>query len=58
MELSREREAFEKEMEISQRVTTLALEEINIGTTSDPRLLSIGKELVLDQREAMIALLT
>ena len=58
MELSRAREAFEKEMEISQRVTTSALEEVNIGTSSDSRLLSIAKELLPDQRNAMIALLT
>ena len=32
IELSRAHEAFEKEMEISQRVTISTLEEINIGT--------------------------
>ena len=45
MELRRAWEAFEKEMEISERVTTLRLEEINIRTTSDPRILFIAKEL-------------
>ena len=57
MELSRAREAFEKEMEISRRVTASALEDVNIGTTSEPRLLSITKELAPDQKQAMIALL-
>mgnify|MGYP007129553831 CR=1 FL=1 len=52
------REAFEREMEISWRVTASALEEINIGTSSDPRLLSIAKELLPAQRAIMIALLT
>ena len=34
------------------------MEEIKIGTVVDPCLLSIAKELLPDQREAMIALLT
>ena len=58
MELSRAREAFEREMEISRRVTASALEEVNIGTTAEPRLLSIAKELLPDQKKAMMALLT
>ena len=57
LELSRERDAFEKEMGLSRRVATSTLEEINIGMTSDPRLLSIVKELLPDQRDGMIALL-
>ena len=36
---------FEKEMEIYRRVKTAVLEDINVGTTADPRLLSIAKEL-------------
>ena len=44
-------------MEISRRVTTSELEEINIGTSSEPRLLSIAKELLPDQKKSMIALL-
>ena len=58
MELTRAREAFEKEMEISRRVTASPLEDVNIGTRSEPRLLSIAKELAPDQKQAMIALLT
>ena len=57
MELSRTREVFQKEMEISRRVTTSALEEVNIGTTAEPRLLSIAKELLPDQKKAMVTLL-
>ena len=34
IELSRGREAFENEMEISRRVTASAFEEVNIGTTT------------------------
>ena len=45
-------------MEISRRVTAAVLEEINIGTASDPRLLSIAKELSPTQKEKMVALLT
>ena len=45
-------------MEISRRVTAAVLEEINIGTASDPRLLSIAKELSPAQKEKMVALLT
>ena len=57
MELSRAREAFEKEMEISRRVTASALEEINVGTTDVPRLLSITKDLMPREKMAMIELL-
>ena len=58
MELSRAREAFEKEMEISRRVIASTLEDVNIGMASEPRLLSIVKELAPDQKQAMITLLT
>ena len=34
IELSRAREPFEKEMEISRRVTASALEEVKIGTVA------------------------
>ena len=57
MELSRACATFEREMEISRRVTALALEEVNIETTADPRLLSIAKDLLLSQMEAKLALL-
>ena len=57
MELNRSRAAFEREMEISRRVTASALEEVNIETTADPRLLSIAKDLLLSQMEAKLAFL-
>ena len=57
IELSRAREAFEKEMEISHRVTASALEEVNIGTTEVPRLLSIARDLTSGEKMAMTELL-
>ena len=45
-------------MEISRRVKAAVLEEINVGTTAYPRLLSIAKELSPTQKEKMVALLT
>ena len=57
MELSRAREAFEKEMEISRRVTTSALDEISDGTTEVPQLLSITKDLMPNEKTAMTELL-
>ena len=55
LKLSRAREAFEKEMEISRRVT--ASEEVNIGTAAAPRLLSIAKDLTPREKLAMTKLL-
>ena len=42
-ELQRAQEAFEREMEISRRVAATELEEVNMGTTEDPRTISIAK---------------
>ena len=50
-------EAFEHKMEISRRVATTELEEINVGTTEDPRTLSIAKNLSPTTRSTMIMLL-
>ena len=36
VELRRAQDAFEREIEISGRVMTSALEEINVGTTKEP----------------------
>ena len=58
IEFHKAQEALEKEMEISRRVKTAALEEINVGTPTDLRLLSIAKELSPNQKERMVALLT
>ena len=57
LELSRAREAFEKEMEISGRVTVSALEEINVGTEEVPRLMSIAKHLMPREKTVMTKLL-
>ena len=57
LELSRARATFEMEMEISRRVMASTLEEVNIGTTTDPPLLSIAKNLLPSQKEAILALL-
>ena len=57
LELSRARVAFDREMEISRRVMASTLEEVNIGTTTDPPLLSIAKNLLPSQKEAILALL-
>ena len=45
-----------KEMEISCRVTASALEEVNIGTTEVPRLLSIARDLTSGEKRAMTEL--
>ena len=57
LELSRARTTFDREMEISRRVSASTLEDVNVGTTTDPRVLSIAKDLPPSQKEAMIALL-
>ena len=57
MELSRARATFEREMEISWHVTTSTLEEVNIGTTGEPRPLSIAKDLIPSEKTTMIELL-
>ena len=50
-------EAFEHKMEISRRVATTELEEINVGTTEDPRTISIAKNLPPTTRSRMVTLL-
>ena len=57
IELSRAREVFEKEMEISCRVISSTLEEVNIGTTEVPQLLSIARDLTSGEKTAMTKLL-
>ena len=56
-ELSRARATFEREMEISRWVAASALEDVNVRTTKDSRLLSIAKDLLLSQMEAKLAFL-
>ena len=57
-ELRYAREALERELAISQQVKVSILEEINLGTITDPRTLKIAKELVLDEHLALVGLLT
>ena len=45
-ELRCAQEAFEREMEISCRVAAMELKEINVGTTDDPRTISIAKDYI------------
>ena len=56
-ELRNENEELEKEMAISQRVEASTLEEVNLGMSEDPRLVSIAKEFAAIQRKAMVELL-
>ena len=54
LELSRPHEAFEKEMEISRKVTASALDEINVETREAPwLLLSIAKDLMPSEKMTM-----
>ena len=44
-------------MEISRRVSASTLEDVNVEMTTDPRVLSIAKDLPPSQKEAVITLL-
>ena len=44
-------------MEISRRVAATELEEVNMGTTAEPRTISIARNLPPSTRTTMIALL-
>ena len=57
MELTKAQEAFDREMEISRRVTTSILKEINVGSIEEPRLPTIAKDLTPSEKMAMIELL-
>ena len=57
VELRRTQEAFEREMEISRRVATTELEEINVGTMDDPHIISIAKNIPPIARSVMVMLL-
>ena len=56
-ELQWAQEAFEREMEILRRVAATELEEIKVGTTDDPRTISIAKNLPPTTRTTMLTLL-
>ena len=57
MELHRVQDAFYQEMEISRRVMTSTLEEINVETSDEPCPLLIAKDLPPSEKAAMIDLL-
>ena len=50
-------EAFEREIEISRRVAATELEEVNMGTTTEPRTISIVRNLPPSTRTTLITLL-
>ena len=50
MELRRAQDAFDREMEISCRIATIALEEINVGTPDASVALSVAKDLPLRKK--------
>ena len=53
LELSKAWEAFKREMELWRRVIASTLEEINVGSVEEPRLLSITKDLTPTEIIAM-----
>ena len=57
-ELHNAQEALEREMAISQCVKASTLEEVNLGSTSKPRLVQIAKEMVPKEKMTMVELLT
>ena len=56
-ELRYAREALERELAIFERLKASTLEEINLGTTTDPRTLKIAKELAPDEHLTLVNLL-
>ena len=56
-ELRHAHEALEREMTISLRVKASTMEEVNLGTIDDPRLINIAKELAPTEKSAMVDLL-
>ena len=50
-------ELLECELAISQCVKASTLEEINLGSTTDPRTFKIAKELAFDERLTLVGLL-
>ena len=56
-ELRHAHEALEREMTISLRVKASTMEEVNLGTIDDPRLINIAKELASVNKSTMVDLL-
>ena len=57
-ELRHARDAFERDLTISQRVKASTLESFNLGSDENPRTLQIANNLLADERSALIRLLT
>ena len=58
VELRHARDAFERELAVSQRVKTSTLKSLNVGSDENPRTLQIANNLPADERFALIRLLT
>ena len=56
-ELQQARDALERELEISQRVKASTLEDVNLGSSDEPRLVKISKDLAISNRSTLITLL-
>ena len=50
-------EAFDREMEVSPRITASTLKVINMGIAEEPRPISVAKDLPSSDKAAMIELL-
>ena len=57
-ELRPARDAFERELAISQRVKASTLETINLGSDENPRTLQIANNLPTGERASLVRLLT
>ena len=57
-ELRHARDAFERELAISQRVKASTLESLNLGSDENPRTLQIANNLPTGERATLIRLLT
>ena len=57
-ELRHARDAFERELAISQRVKASTLEMINLGSDENPRTLQIANNLPTGERASLVRLLT
>ena len=57
-ELQHARDALDRELAISQRVKALTLEEVNLGSSTEPRTLKIAKNLASEERSALLGLMT
>ena len=57
-ELQQARDALDRKVAISQRVKGSTLENVNLGSPSEPRTVKIAKDLATSDRSALIGLLT